>query len=172
MAASFAFSFSGDDIESDSPAKEGSRFDTHASPKATSSAFPVQGKPLLPPARHELYDMLARLPSKIAYRTLEVRLDSGEILSLPQRELWDVRAQIMAEDDPSGSSAEEADPGLGKHDVKSGIYEGGFKSWESSVDLVKAIAQRSLLSGSPTRPSRVVEVRHALPGLHCEGLLL
>ena len=46
--------------------------------------------------------------------------------------------QLMAEDDGS-----EGLDGLGSHDVKTGVYEGGFKSWESSVDLIKVLATNS-----------------------------
>lgn len=41
--------------------------------------------------------------------------------------------------------AEEDDEGLGnlgKDDVRTGIYEGGFKSWESSVDVAKVLHLR------------------------------
>lgn len=41
--------------------------------------------------------------------------------------------------------AEEDDEGLGnlgKDDVKTGVYEGGFKSWESAVDLVRVLHGR------------------------------
>jgi len=41
--------------------------------------------------------------------------------------------------------AEEDDEGLGnlgKDDVKTGVYEGGFKSWESAVDLVRVLGGR------------------------------
>ncbi|KAM0634674.1 hypothetical protein ACHAPW_002421 [Verticillium nonalfalfae] len=79
--------------------------------------------------------MLAQLPSKIAYSILNVTLDGGEVVEIPRRELWDVRVQLMAEDD----DAAEGPEGLGSHDVKTGVYEGGFKSWESSVDLVKVL---------------------------------
>ena len=44
----------------------------------------------------------------------------------------------MAEDEGSG----EGMVGLGKDDVKTGVYEGGFKSWESSVDVVRVLASR------------------------------
>lgn len=40
----------------------------------------------------------------------------------------------MAEDDDAGLG------NLGKDDVKTGVYEGGFKSWECSVDLVRVLA--------------------------------
>jgi len=115
----------------------------------------VQGKPLFAPTHHDIHDMLAKLPSKIAYGTVTVDLDlpggvnagdaaSPRSLSLPRRELWDVRLQLMAEadgDEEGGGAGDAANhvPGLGRHDVKTGIYEGGFKSWESSVDLVKVL---------------------------------
>jgi protein-histidine N-methyltransferase len=80
--------------------------------------------------------MLQALPSKIAYSTLVVKLDDGKEISVPRRELWDVRVQLMAEEDDEGLG------NLGKDDVKTGVYEGGFKSWESSIDLVKVLYGR------------------------------
>lgn len=46
-----------------------------------------------------------------------------------------MRVQLMAEDE---------EVGLGSADVKTGIYEGGFKSWESSVDMVRELAGKGL----------------------------
>lgn len=57
-------------------------------------------------------------------------------VSIPRRELWDVRVQLMAEGDDEGVGA------LAGNDVKTGVYEGGFKSWESSVDVVKVLGVR------------------------------
>ncbi|PHH68961.1 hypothetical protein CDD80_7113 [Ophiocordyceps camponoti-rufipedis] len=130
----FSFAFSGDDID----------VQQYVAPVVATSpaigAFPVAGRPLLRPTNHDLAHLLSRLPSKVAYSCLDVTLDDGSILRLPRRELWDVRLQLMAEDD--SIYAMEA---LGDHDVKTGVYEGGFKSWESSVDLVKVLAaQRPL----------------------------
>lgn len=201
--ASFSFSFSGDDIEDDSaigttqnaqgppassasnlqalqaqPAR-GASFVTPAAVAAAApaaSAFPVQGKPQLPPQRHDLGEMLSKLPSKIVFGLLDVALDSraesaspvGDdsgtsplrkepcLLRLPRRELWDVKVQLMAEeeaeDDEAGNTHELA-PGLGEHDVKTGIYEGGFKSWESSVDLVKVLLQPPSTTPTPALTS-------------------
>ncbi|KAL1841260.1 hypothetical protein VTJ49DRAFT_7262 [Mycothermus thermophilus] len=190
----------GDDIEEDTqqtappppPAGSGAA-NPASSPSTTFSttaagAFPVQGKPLLPPLLHDLDQLLARLPSKIAFGLLHVDLEvdpnpshgdssNGRQLALPRRELWDVRVQLMAEDDdPSSSSAaagessesSEARAGLGQHDVKTGIYEGGFKSWESSVDMVKVLARERTVEGLLSRgPSVVVELGcgTALPSL-------
>lgn len=77
-------------------------------------------------------------------------------MSIARRELWDVRVQLMAEEeDVTGQAAAE---GLGSHDVKTGVYEGGFKSWESSVDLVKLLAARKAARTVDERPMRVIEV--------------
>jgi protein-histidine N-methyltransferase len=67
----------------------------------------------------------------------------------------------MAEDEggEDGGAGGDVTEGLGKHDVKTGVYEGGFKSWESSVDLVKALAKDTeLFSQGQTQLLRVIEV--------------
>ncbi|KAF7940232.1 uncharacterized protein EAE98_000359 [Botrytis deweyae] len=141
------FSFAGDDIEIDptqdalpSVSKQAAETGTLA-PRKSSGAFPVAGQPLLPPTYHTLEEFLKTLPSQIAYSTLAVKLDDGKEIGIPRRELWDVRAQLMAEDEGNG----EGLLGLGNDDVKTGVYEGGFKSWESSVDLVKVLSGRSIV---------------------------
>ncbi|TEY81835.1 hypothetical protein BOTCAL_0031g00270 [Botryotinia calthae] len=160
------FSFAGDDIEIDStqdalPSVSNQAAETGTlAPRKSSGAFPVAGQPLLPPTYHTLEEFLKTLPSQIAYSTLVVKLDDGKEIGIPRRELWDVRAQLMAEDEGSG----EGLLGLGNDDVKTGVYEGGFKSWESSVDLVKVLSGRSIV-GEGRR--RVLELGcgTALPSL-------
>ena len=142
--STFSFSFSGDDIEDNSPGDpqpQASPPPNHAAEtgtlrRASSSAFPIAGQPLLPALSHDLDAMLKELPSKISYSTLTVKLDDGKEVCIPRRELWDVRVQLMAEEDDEGLG------NLGKDDVRTGVYEGGFKSWESSVDLVKVLNGR------------------------------
>jgi protein-histidine N-methyltransferase len=163
MTSSFAFSFSGDDIDSDvetAPVLTASAA-TPAKPISRQSAFPVEGKPQFPPLHHPLEALLASLPSKIAYDMLRIHLDDGRLVSLPRRELWDVRIQLMAEDEGFDGEVDRpggAVEGLGGHDVKTGVYEGGFKSWESSVDLVKVLAANGYADKQRDRASRVVEV--------------
>lgn len=151
---SFSFSFAGDDIDEDVSAPQ-STPPAPAPAASTSSAFPVQGKPQLPPVHHELGQLLAKLPSKIAYSLLDVDLDGNGSIQIPRRELWDVRLQLMAEEDAEG---DELEPGLGAHDVKTGIYEGGFKSWESSVDLVKILAAKQVPRSLAAAPFHIIEV--------------
>jgi protein-histidine N-methyltransferase len=143
----FSFGFSGDDIDgpSEVPAP---------APASKPSAFPVAGKPQLPPTHHDLSMLLSTLPSKIAFDNLEVKLDDGRSMHIPRRELWDVRIQLMAEDEGQSEGME----GLGSHDVKAGVYEGGFKSWESSVDLVKVLASGNHFSGDSAASLRIIEV--------------
>ncbi|POR35400.1 Histidine protein methyltransferase 1 [Tolypocladium paradoxum] len=157
----FSFGFTGDDMDApldnrnESPTPAIPSGNTAPAPAPAASAFPVPGRPQLPPTRHDLARLLARLPSKIAYGCLDVPLDDGVTTArIPRRELWDVRLQLMAEDDGQGHDAE----GLGEHDVKTGVYEGGFKSWESSVDLVKVLAAESHPASLQGRPVRVIEL--------------
>ncbi|KAL2135629.1 hypothetical protein VTI74DRAFT_7579 [Chaetomium olivicolor] len=160
----FSFSFAGDDIEEDNQAPAPPPPPTAPSPAAP-GAFPVQGKPLLPPTRHELDDILSKLPSKIAFGLLDIDLGDGRTIQLPRRELWDVRVQLMAEENTDNPSESEA--GLGDHDVKTGIYEGGFKSWESSVDLVKVLATEKVADVLAQDPCVLIELGcgTALPSL-------
>lgn len=164
MTGHFSFSFAGDDIEDDGqpPVSAAVTLNkTVQEASSTASAFPVQGKPLLPPVHHDLDHMISRLPSKIAYATLSVDLDDGRSFRLPRRELWDVRVQLMAEEEDNENAC-DSPPGLGEHDVKTGIYEGGFKSWESSVDLVKALASENTARLLSSGPCVSIEVRRAL----------
>ncbi|KAI0890498.1 uncharacterized protein GGS22DRAFT_151048 [Annulohypoxylon maeteangense] len=136
MSGNFSFSFSGDDIEDKGELNPAApNVSASVQPRPTASAFPVASKPLLPAASHDLHHMLSQLPSKVAYSILDIDLDGNGSIQLPRRELWDVRVQLMAEDEGG-----DTEPGLGNHDVKTGVYEGGFKSWESSVDLVKVLS--------------------------------
>lgn len=165
---SFSFSFAGDDIEDDASTSQGAPpapLPIASAPASASSAFPVQGKPLLPPVHHDLGQMLANLPSKIAYSLLDVDLDGKGSVQIPRRELWDVRVQLMAEDGGEGDG-DGVEPGLGSHDVKTGIYEGGFKSWESSVDLVKVLAAEAFPNSLTEGPYRIMEVSGQRYGSH------
>jgi protein-histidine N-methyltransferase len=159
MSEPFSFSFAGDDIE-ETPLEPIPNLaplqaaETGTLRKPSNTAFPISGQSLLPPLAHDLNDLLAALPSKIAYSTLHVTLDDGSRLSIPRREWWDIRVQLMAEEH------EVAEVGLGKDDIKTGVYEGGFKSWESSVDLVKVLEGRRGTRNGEAR--RVLEVGHML----------
>lgn len=160
ITMSFSFGFGGDDIDTSNDAQmQPAEPPQPTIPPAQAGAFPVAGKPQLPAVRHDLSQMLAAMPSKIAYSLLEVTLEDGSIVQLPRRELWDVRVQLMAEEEENPEHGVNADgSGLGTHDVKTGVYEGGFKSWESSVDLVKVLASQGKASAAQQLPMRIIEV--------------
>ncbi|KAJ3499317.1 hypothetical protein NLG97_g412 [Lecanicillium saksenae] len=152
----FSFGFGGDDIDTSNDVETQQ---PSAITLARAGAFPVAGKPQLPATRHDLSQMLAAMPSKIAYSLLDVTIDDGSVAQLPRRELWDVRVQLMAEEEENAEHGVDADgSGLGTHDVKTGVYEGGFKSWESSVDLVKVLAAQGKVSVAAQLPMRVIEL--------------
>ena len=82
---------------------------------------------------------LLTLPSKIAYNYVTVTSPRGKSQKLPRRELFDIRMQIMAEDE--GGSGHSS-IGLDEADIKTDVYEGGFKSWECSLDLAGLLLDR------------------------------
>lgn len=93
---------------------------------------------------------LSTLPSQISYNKCIIHpsqgvganTESGE-LTIARREIFDIRAQLMVED-----SAEEQNgdliAGLEKGDITPNFYEGGFKTWECSIDLAGLVAGERL----------------------------
>ena len=77
---------------------------------------------------------LQALPSKISYSTIQIPGCDGIPIDLPRRELFDIRTQLMAEDQ---SSDESIVAGLSTDDITPNVYEGGFKTWECSLDLAE-----------------------------------
>jgi protein-histidine N-methyltransferase len=74
----------------------------------------------------QLDDVLALLPDTLAFSLLE---------GLPRRELWHVKMQLMQKD--------ENPELLGQSDVITGLYEGGLKTWECSLDLARYLSQHT-----------------------------
>jgi len=161
--SAFSFSFSGDDIEDtideavepQAPVRNLAA-ETGTLRRASSSAFPISGQPLLVAQSHDMESMLKVLPSSIAYSTLVIKLDDGSEVGIPRRELWDVKVQMKMEGDDEGLG------NLRKDDVRTGVYEGGFKSWESSVDIVKVLSARR--ADVLNYPAKVLEVCQSLEG--------
>ena len=96
------------------------------------------------------------MPYHIEYKTITIPSpDHGEI-TLGRRELFDIRAQLMAEDTALDDSSAA---GLSMDDIKPNVYEGGFKTWECSVDLARYLATQSeYLLQMLTDPCTIVEV--------------
>lgn len=59
-----------------------------------------------------------------------------------RRELWDIKHQIMSgSDDNQGDFDDKVMQYMGSDDVIRGVYEGGFKTWECSLDLANHLAK-------------------------------
>ncbi|KAH0545070.1 hypothetical protein FGG08_000841 [Glutinoglossum americanum] len=161
MAAQpFSFGFSGDDIDVD--LDEGVPVDVAAT--ATASTTVAAGAAQLEPKVHGLGGLLSTLPSKVSYTTLTILTLKGNTIKIPRRELFDIRMQLMAEDDED--SALLAD--LGNDDIRANVYEGGLKSWECSVDLVRVLVDDGGLWGGGEERLKVMELGSgtALPTLY------
>ncbi|KAI5789155.1 hypothetical protein EDC01DRAFT_131762 [Geopyxis carbonaria] len=123
----------------------------------------------LPPQFYTLKDLVSKIPCNLSYTSVQITHSK----LLPRRELYDVRMQIMAEDNVNEkiSSQKETSVGLGNEDILSQVYEGGLKTWECSIDLVKYLEDEATLL--PTA-SRFLELGcgTALPSLYLFSQLL
>lgn len=82
---------------------------------------------------------LASLPDKISFSILHLTSPNGHTVRLPRREIFDVRVQLMAEDDSTRSNILA---GLENTDLQTNVYEGGYKTWECSLDLARFLLDR------------------------------
>ena len=81
---------------------------------------------------------ISSLPERLSYSTVKIESPTGRVLYLPRRELYDVRVQLLQE----GSDNDAVIDQLDKSDLRSGVYEGGFKTWECSLDLANLLLDR------------------------------
>ncbi|KAL8920174.1 MAG: hypothetical protein Q9208_006420 [Pyrenodesmia sp. 3 TL-2023] len=134
MSQAFKFDFGGDeDIEVDD-ANEGDVLESDNG--STVGDVPTLG---ITPVVLELDDILSALPSNIQYNTLQLQTPDDGKITLPRRELFDIRAQLMAED----SSVDGVQAGLSTDDIRPNVYEGGFKTWECSTDLANYLVSQA-----------------------------
>ncbi|KAL8730256.1 MAG: hypothetical protein Q9181_004723 [Wetmoreana brouardii] len=127
MSQPFRFGFEGEDLDDDTIDED----DGEQEGNVSSAAEPHL--PTTSPRLHGLDGLLSTLPSTISYNTLHLRgANDVPVASIARRELFDIRAQLMAED---GNPEESSTVGLSTDDILPNIYEGGLKTWEGSVDL-------------------------------------
>ena len=86
-------------------------------------------------------------------------------MALSRRDLFDARFQLISTDD--GGRTDEAPSGVDFVDAPSdlvpGVYEGGLKTWECSIDLAGYVAQILEETGQRgPRPTRFLEVNTML----------
>ena len=152
---SFKFNFAApDDSDSDSEPE----IETNTAADDDDAAVYV---PSLPATLHNLATLLPTLPQNISYTIIS----AGRTL-IPRRELYDVRMQLMSEDDDPSSTTtlteRVAAIGLGDEDIRTRVYEGGLKSWECSLDLAAYLSEAATVL-----PASVAELGcgTALPSL-------
>lgn len=177
---SFSFSFSGDDIEEDTAPNAVSHNHSNASTSEDVLTSKLQkttlSSKLFPPRVHTLRELLTGLPSQLSYNCLEIpthhRINQSDNETvngsngaknpsqtrIPRRSLFDIRQQLMAESDPSNTEDGTGNllSGLETGDLTSGIYEGGFKTWECAVDLAGFV--NGALDDADARPIHVIEL--------------
>ena len=91
---------------------------------------------------------------------MNIERQDQDNIKLPRRELFDIRAQLMAEDT---SFERSLAMGLSADDITPRIYEGGFKTWECSVDLARYLAGRAdIIDSVRCQKLHVIEVRVTL----------
>ncbi|KAE8372372.1 hypothetical protein BDV26DRAFT_102658 [Aspergillus bertholletiae] len=158
MASAFSFGFAGDDIDMDD--SELNTVDEGHTSVAQDSSSTLPD--LVAAQRHELSDLLSSLPSQISFNKLNISTlqddqTSGRTLTLARREVFDIRTQLMAEDTADYAN-EELISGLEKGDITPNIYEGGFKTWECSIDLAKLVVNDSILPNADGGEQHIIEL--------------
>ncbi|KAI1618553.1 hypothetical protein EDD37DRAFT_647346 [Exophiala viscosa] len=152
---SFAFGFTGDDIEDEEDTQEQ---DVLAAKVSNYKISDPDHQPVetIAPKWHSFEHLLSSLPSQLSYNTITIPSRAGVAnkpdalpdpgprhtrTTIHRRSLFDIRQQLMAEADPSANSdADTLLSGLQNGDLTSGIYEGGFKTWECSLDLASLVS--------------------------------
>lgn len=102
-------------------------------------------------------EQVKALPEVLTYSPLQIPLTGHEAnpnLTLVKRDLFDARFQLISQDDGSEVNNEHREPGVKNEsmlnetresalsfldtpsDLVPGVYEGGLKTWECSLDLV------------------------------------
>lgn len=106
------------------------------------------------------------LPSSISYSTFAINVpNETNSIHLLRRELFDIRAQLMAEDtrlEEVHQFSSNPIAGLSTgDDLTPGVYEGGFKTWECAIDLAQYLVGQwdAIAEAIGTRGFHVIEVR-------------
>ncbi|KAG8930542.1 hypothetical protein FRC02_004057 [Tulasnella sp. 418] len=99
-------------------------------------------------SEHSISKLIETLPSRISY-TPSLIPSSSLGLKLARRDLFDARFQIIANADDAEMKDEENETQAKQFidapsDLVPGIYEGGLKTWECSLDLVSYMSSGAM----------------------------
>ena len=110
------------------------------------------------------WGQLDRLPPLITFSPISIPLSSGRKLTLHRRDLFDARFQLISEDgDKHSEMIGFTGPSMldfidNPSDLIPGVYEGGLKTWECSLDLVDYLESLQDPEYRDVRGKRVLEV--------------
>lgn len=131
---SFSFGFS-DDGELSAPS-----VDCNAVKNFMESKIDISPEYL--PRKYSFRESLQRVMGKrLTYQPLSISPNT----QLLRRELYDVKHQLMSEDNLSAT--DEILLGTTNEDLKIATYEGGLKAWECMLDLVKVLESHPWAQG-------------------------
>ncbi|CAG8550291.1 1706_t:CDS:2 [Ambispora leptoticha] len=129
-----------------------------------------QTSPFIAPKEIVISPLLLKLPESYIAETIE---SNSSPSTLYKRHLSDIKCQIALEDDDPMEEHEDSSnikksqnlfDIMVESDLIKGVYEGGFKTWECSLDLVDYLAGRGINIDSP----KVLELGcgSGLPGIY------
>lgn len=120
----------------------------------------------------------------ISYSPLSIPLSGGKkSLTLARRDLFDARFQLISLCEIEGEQADAKNTQEDKEDALSfldapsdlvpGVYEGGLKTWECSLDLADCLdgilnADVQQLKGTRTLEVRLIDIGSMKCGTDCE----
>ncbi|KAI6158035.1 hypothetical protein BKA82DRAFT_996383 [Pisolithus tinctorius] len=109
-----------------------------------------------------LDSVLETMPPKISHSPLTVPLSNGSVLTIPRRDLFDARFQLISQGtgDVEGPESAELMSALqfldNPSDLVPLVYEGGLKTWECSVDLATYLS--GIDYGARSTKTRILEI--------------
>ncbi|KAK9480608.1 hypothetical protein V1514DRAFT_301924 [Lipomyces japonicus] len=140
----FKFNFSTDDIEEDQ-IEEIVTSDVLSSEE---SHVDEQSQPRI----YDIKEILEGLPSRLSYSLIPI-VSNPSAIAVPRRDVFDIKVQIMADDESLLPNGVEASSEQGQfikkelslllsntEDLRTEVYEGGLKSWEGANDLTEYLA--------------------------------
>jgi protein-histidine N-methyltransferase len=182
---SFGFQFEDDELDDEykglQEKQERSHGQTSTAESSSSARNEAQAK------KHTLKEFIATLPNRISYSSIIVPLQDSQTTTLFRRDLFDARFQLINDYDHDGEEEDNEKTGK-KVDLESysvgtdtdlipGVYEGGFKTWECSLDLVTYLHDRigeEKESSSWLEERRITEIGcgTAMPSMYLFSLML
>lgn len=134
---SFAFGFSGDDIEDGGDARASRPRAASLVDEFMSEDMAIAG-PYRPRASTAGELLRQSAPLRVSYGLVHT---AGGGPVLPRRDLYDVKYQLMSQN--KLSETDEILLGTTNEDLRAATYEGGLKTWECSFDLLSAISSEA-----------------------------